>query len=278
MLADRKAKQIAVGLALICEMYNRRLSPELTSLYEDPDSRRIEALHKRLLESEDYRDREVGLWLGLVVETSDPHLDFKDLQKELEEMEYILTTFMSRVSGSSQRELNNWINHLANAAYSIRDGFWFDAKIDMNRAVESSNGAALSAAKNTVGLNYEMGLIQAETLKMFKGLKGLPVRLNTPADRHELVLEIQAVFLESMKEIYLKDSSIPNEVLKYIFDHVGSALRYSMRSEYGTDHIRREIEMVSEYLAKIQGTVERRSRQMDRQYASEDSDNSRTNP
>lgn len=229
-------------------MYNRRLNPELGSLYEEPDLSKIEALYKRLITSADYRDREVGLWLGLIVETSHRSLDFRDLQKELEEMEYILTSLMNRVDESSQRELNDWVNYLANAAYDIRDGFWFDSKIDMNRALNSSNSDALNRLKNNPLLGYEVALLQSETSKIFNQLKNLPAHLNIPEDRLDLVLNVEAILLEVMKETYLRDSSIPDEVLKYILDHTSSALRYSIKADTSIEQIRKEIEIASHYL------------------------------
>ena len=229
-------------------MYNRRLNPELGSLYEEPDLSKIEALYKRLITSADYRDREVGLWLGLIVETPHRSLDFRDLQKELEEMEYILTSLMSRVDESSQRELNDWVNYLTNAAYGIRDGFWFDAKIDMNRALKSSNSEALNGLKNNLLLGYEIALLQSETSKIFDQLKNLPVSLNIREDRLDLVLNVEAILLEVMKEIYLRDTSIPSEVLKYVSDHTSSALRYSMKPDTSIEQIRNEMEIVSHYL------------------------------
>lgn len=246
--ADEKLRRIVVGLAVECEIYNRRMNRELLRLYSNPDLGEIKALYDRLIVSEDHRDREVAIWLGLAVDLPPVKIDFRDLITELQEMEFILFHLLRRVDEEAQRDLSDWMNYLANAAYSLRDGFWLDAKSDMNRAVESSRRESVERIKMNARLRYEISLLQAETLRRFEELKGLPLSLDIPEERIDLVMGIQETLLKLMRRHYLDDVGKDYDLFPYVVQRLNSALRYALQRDLGIDRIRKEMELAMNYL------------------------------
>lgn len=252
--ADERLRPVIVGLAVECEFYNRRVNPELRRLYSNPDIEEIKALYSRLIVSDDHRDRLVALWLGLAVDLPPLKIDLKDLIAELQEMEFILSNILRRVDEMTSRDLSDWMNHLANAAYSIRDGFWMDAKIDMNRALQSSERESIEGLKANPSFRYEIELLQKETSRRFEELKNLPVALDIPEERLDLALEIQGVVIELMEGLYLEQTSGEDE-LRYVTQRFIAALRYVMRRDIPLERIKKEMELASSYLKSRVGEI-----------------------
>ncbi len=246
--AEEKLRRLVVGLAVECEIYNRRRNPELLRLYSNPDPEEIKALYERLITSEDHRDREVAIWLGLAVELPPIKIDFRDLITELQEMEFILFHLLRRVDEEAQRDLSDWMNYLANAAYSLRDGFLLDAKSDMNRALESSKRESVERAKVNSRLRYEIELLQAETSRRFEELKNLPVSLDLPEERLDLLMGIQEALLKLMRRYYLDHIGRKYDLFPYVVQRLNSALRYAMRRDVEMERVGKEMELALIYL------------------------------
>jgi hypothetical protein len=246
--ADDKLRRIIVGLALESEIYNRRTNTELHSLYLNPGLEVLRELHDRLVASDDPRDREVALWLSLAVEKPPLKVDLQDLVKELEEIEFILLNLLRRVDEAAQIDINGWMNYIINTAHGVRDGFWMDAKIDMNLALQSSKSESVERIKADPHFTYEIGLLQKETSRRFKEIGDYPVTLDIPERRLNLILGIQGVLLDLMGRIYMEQVREEVELLDYVAQRLNAALRYVLRRDIQLEKAEKEIKLASSYL------------------------------
>lgn len=246
--AGEKLRRVIVGLAMESEMYNRRANPELHRLYLNPDLEAINGLYGRLIASEDHRDREVALWLSLAVEKPPLGIDLQDLIKELDEIEFILFNLLRRVDETTQTDLGSWMNYIINTAQSIRDGFWMDAKIDMNLALHNSRKESVERIKANPHIGYEIRLLQTETSRRFTEIRDFHVTLDLPEERLDLILEIQSILLELMVRIYLELVREEAELLHPVAQRLNAALRYVLRRDIQLEQARNEIKLASSYL------------------------------
>ena len=255
--AGEKLRRVIVGLAMESEMYNRRANPELHRLYLNPDLEAINGLYGRLIASEDHRDREVALWLSLAVEKPPLGIDLQDLIKELDEIEFILFNLLRRVDETTQTDLGSWMNYIINTAQSIRDGFWMDAKIDMNLALHNSRKESVERIKANPHIGYEIRLLQTETSRRFTEIRDFHVTLDLPEERLDLILEIQSILLELMVRIYLELVREEAELLHPVAQRLNAALRYVLRRDIQLEQARNEIKLASSYLEeKAKGEFE----------------------
>ena len=246
--AGEKLRRVIVGLAMESEMYNRRANPELHRLYLNPDLEAINGLYGRLIASEDHRDREVALWLSLAVEKPPLGIDLQDLIKELDEIEFILFNLLRRVDETTQTDLGSWMNYIINTAQSIRDGFWMDAKIDMNLALHNSRKESVERIKANPHIRYEIGLLQTETSRRFTEIRDFHVTLDLPEERLDLILEIQSILLELMVRVYLELVKEEAELLHPVAQRLNAALRYVLRRDIQLEQAGNEIKLASSYL------------------------------
>jgi hypothetical protein len=255
--AGEKLRRVIVGLAMESEIYNGRANSDLHRLFLNPDLEAIKDLYDRLIASDDHRDREVALWLGLAVEKPPLGVDLQDLIKELEEMEFILFNLLRRVDEATQIDLGSWMNYIINTAQSIKDGFWMDAKTDMNMALYISRKEAVERIKANPYIRYEIGLLQTETLRRFMEIRDFPVKLDLPEERLDLILEIQSVLLDLMVRIYLERVKEEAELLNPVAQRLNTALRYVMRRDIQLERAGNEIKLASSYLEeKAKGEFE----------------------
>jgi len=246
--ASDRLRRVIVGLATESEIYNRRLNPELRRLYSNPDAEEIKALYEQLIVSDNHQDREVALWLRLATEQRLVRVDVEDIVKELQEMEFILLNLMRKVDETAQSDLNNWMNYLINAGHGMRDGFWMDAKIDMNMALHSSRKESVERVKSNLHFRYEVGLLQEETSRLFKQLRDVPITLDLPEERLDLILEIQSVLLDLMGRIYFEPVEGQDESFGYVTQRLNAALRYVLRRDVQLEQAKKEIALASSYL------------------------------
>jgi len=246
--AREKVRRVVVGLAIEYEIYNRRDNPELRCLYSKPNIEEIRSLHERLIASDNYRDREVALWLGLVIEQPLVRVNVEDIAKELQEMEFILLNLMRKVDEAAQTDLNNWMNYIINAGHSLVNDFWMDAKIDMNMALHSSRKESIERVKSNLQFTYEVGLLQEETSRLFKQLRDFPVVLDLPEEHLDIALGIQSILLDLMDRLYLERVGGQNELLPYVVQRLNTALRYVLQKDAKLEHAEKEIRLALSYI------------------------------
>ena len=243
---EPRALRIAVGLALESAILSRAETEDLASLYSDPDPRGVWELHDRLMGSEDHRDREAAIWLETGLEPAPIKSDPTAFVRELREMEYVLFAFISR-AGGTQREVNDWMNYIANAAQFITDGFWIDAKIMLSRALQASRAPPVEELKSEPGLSYEVGVFQGATISYFDEVKGYPVTLRIPEERLDAILTLQRSMLEIMRSRMRLEAPEEPKLIQGIIHRLSSSLRHLMEEK--AEEARRELGTVTRQIA-----------------------------
>jgi signal transduction histidine kinase len=239
---ESRALKIAVGLALESAILSRAETGTLVSLYSDPNPQGVWELHDRLMESGDHRERETAIWLETGLEADPMKSDPAGLVVELREMEYVLFAFISR-AGGAQREVNDWMNYIANAAQFIVDGFLLDAKIMLSRALQASRAPAVEELKSEPGLSYEVGVFQEATASYFNEVKWYPVALRIPEERLDTILTLQRSMLEIMRSRMRLEAPEEPELIRGIIQRLSSSLRHLM--EENAEEARRELGTVT---------------------------------
>jgi hypothetical protein len=241
---DSRLLKMAIGLALETAIVQRRETRELTSLYSNPDRRKIAKLHRRLIASDDTYEREVAIWLELVLDAPTLKSDPQKLATEMREFESVLYTLISRM-GSFETELNHWMNFVANAAQYIQEGYWIDAKIMLSRAVHLSKTTAVEKIKSTPEYGYEIDVLQRATASYFEEVMGYPLELKTPEGSLEPIVAIQEVMLDMMREYY--DGMQENEgAFRQAIQRLSSVIRHLMEGNSGKAE--QELRLASTYM------------------------------
>ncbi len=239
---ELKALKIAVGLALESVILSRAETETLASLYSNPDLRRVWELHDSLMKSDDHRDREAAIWLETGLDPTPMKSDPVRLVRELREMEYVLFAFISK-AGGAQREVNNWMNYVANAAQFITDGFWIDAKIMLSRALQASKAPAVEELKSEPGFSYEIRVFQGATASYFNEIRGYPVSLHIPEEKLNAILMLQHSMLEIMRSRMRLEAPEEPDLIRGIIHKLSSSLRHLMEEK--TEEASRELVMVT---------------------------------
>lgn len=259
---DERLAKVVVGLALESALVYGRDIQTLVSLYSAPDLERVRELHDQLMTSSQHHDREVAIWLEQALEPGPLKTDPRGLVAEMREMEFVLNLLITR-SGGAQREVNDWMNFIANAAQSIEDGFWIDAKVLLSRALERSRSASVEQLKSDPGLRYEVDVLQKATAGYFEEMKGYPLRLGVPKDRLEAILKVQEIMLELMQIHYWEEQRIDAEITRPPIHRLSAAIRYLMDEKGESDAAKREIRLASEHLeTRLNEIVDEKRREL----------------
>jgi hypothetical protein len=254
-LSDRLNK-VVVGLALKNELYNKRLNQTLFDLYSRPEIDAIKDLHDRLISSNDHFDREVAFWLELALQQPPVQIDLQDVSVELTEMEVLLYDLVLRANSESQRNLNDWMNYIANVPQSIRDGNWIDAKILMSLAVQSSRKESIERIKRDPQLRYKIEVLQKETSRLFEVTKRIPLRLIASEERLCALEKILEVLIELLQRYnFERPQERLSDMIRYSIQKLEASQRSLMRSNIKTDDAKNEIIVASKYLEQQMSVI-----------------------
>lgn len=245
---DERYLKIVAGLAYECSILHHVEVESLSRLYREPTLEGFRELHERLIDSPDYREREVAIWLEPALELGPMETPPERLAGEMREMEFLLL-ILTRKAGESWSIVNRWMDYIANAAISLLQGYWIDAKIYLNRALEVSRSVEVESLKRQPHLSYEVDVLQRATLEYFRELRRYPVRLSIPRSNVEPLLIIQAVLLEMMEDSYLR--GVGGRPLRESVYRLSSAIRHLM-SEGGESRAGEEVRRVVDDLPLIE--------------------------
>jgi len=261
---DERLLRFVVGLALESALVHRRDNRTLVSLHSDPDLERVRELYDELMVSGEHYDREVAIWLELALEQGPLLSDPLKLVREMREMEVILYTLIPR-SGEARRNVNVWLNFIANTAHTIEDGFWIDAKVLLSRALQSSQHPSVEELKAYSRLRYEVDVLQKATASYFEEMKKYPLRLRVPEERLDALLEVQDIMLELMHIHYREEPEEGSEVPRSSIYRLSTAIRYLMDERRELMAAKREVRLASEEMAMRLNEIvdEERSELMD---------------
>ncbi|MFQ6052888.1 MAG: hypothetical protein ACE5OO_01480 [Candidatus Bathyarchaeia archaeon] len=244
---DERLVKVVVGLALESAFVNRRHARILASIYSDPDLERVRKLHDALIVSGDPYDREVAIWLEPALDLGPLRSDPSGIVREMREMEVVLYSLITR-AGEAYRDVNNWLNFIANAAQSIEDGFWIDAKILLSRALGSSMRPSVEVLKTDPSLRYEVDVLQRATASYFREVKGYPLRLSIPEDRLDEILKVQEIMLDLMDIHYGEEGGNHPEITGPPIHRLSTAVRYLMDGNREIEAAEREVRLALEHL------------------------------
>jgi hypothetical protein len=246
---------MAAGLALESALVSKMEAAPLAALYDKPDLARAIQLHDELLVSLDHREREAAIWLETGLDLGPLRHDPRGLAEEMREMEVVLGTLLNR-SGEALREVNDWINLIANASQFILDGYWIDAKIFLSRALRHSQSPSVEALRAQHQLSHEVGVLQRATESYFEELKGYPLKLQVDGVKLQRLLLVQEVMLELMRMARGPEEVKPTGKAVY---RLSQAIRYLM-GEGRQEDVGKELRLASEYLRELIEASEKVSR------------------
>ncbi len=251
---DPRFKRFIVGLALESSLANGCPVQGLRELYLEPDPERVRELHERLINSGRHGEREVAIWLEPAIEMGPLRYDPRRIVEEMREMEFLLYLLIRR-AGEAQRDVNYWMDYISNAAQSLIDGYWIDAKIFLSRALQASIRSSIEGLKTDPSLSYEVDVLQKATLSYFKEVSSYPITLEAPEERLDLLLEVQGIMLELMTARCCGGWRGPASSLRAI--HILSTLlRRFLNPQFSLADARVDLKMASEYLEADIGEAE----------------------
>ena len=247
---DKRMLKLIVGLALENDLYNDHENQQLRRLYSDPDIRQIENYYRKLASSESSYDREAAFWLENALQQERPtSVDISALIVRLQQLEAILYTLLMDSAFDASRDLNDWLNYVANAGESLKGTYFLDAKILTSRAIESSERALAAASMRDPRRRYELGLLKTETQKIFEELKMVHSTLPVPEELLDAHLKIQASLIELLTLLKGADAEKQaTQELRYSAQKLASAQRLLLRSQKEVSKAGQEIAQAQEYI------------------------------
>lgn len=259
---DRRLAKITIGFALQSAIPHGRYTEALLALYSDPNLEKARMLHDELAMSHNHYDREVAIWLEALHEHCPSELDTKALATTMREMESVLYFLINQV-GEAQREVNDWMNYIANAAESLADGFWIDAKIFLSQALEISQSLAFEHLKSDPNLKRKLDILQRATAQYFVEIRTLPSKLAIPEDRLETIIAVQKVLLDLMQAYYQGRREESDEVLGIAIRRLNATIRHLMNKDREIEATKQEMQLISEHLSeKKSKIVDERKREL----------------
>lgn len=251
-------------MALECELYNRRFNRNLLNLYANPSVEGIKALHRNLIASKSHLDREVAFWLEPALEQTQIKLDVTGIIMELRGIEMELSSLLGRVNPSMIRDINDWLDYIANAGHSVEDEDWLGAKIFMSNALQSSKADSVEKIKTNVSLRYALEVLQGETLKCFDQIKKAASTVKVPEERLNVIVELQAILVELMRKYYLEGlDERAGDLIHYPIQKLSIAIQYLMRFNIKTERASQEIMLASQHLEEtVKETADRKTQEL----------------
>ncbi len=239
-------EKIVVGLALETAIVHRRDVRDLLALYSEPEFERLREIHDRLIASDDPYDREVAIWLEPALDVGTLMSDPNTLAREMREMEQLLYVLINQ-AGGAQKDVNYWMNYIANAAQFIQDGFWIDAKVMLSRALHSSQKESIVKLKSVPSLSYKVDILQRATASYFEEAKGYPLGLRIPEEMMGSILTVQEILLGIMRDHYRRGQGEGARLVLQMVHRLSSAVRYLMDEEK-VEKAQKELVLTTRYL------------------------------
>jgi len=247
--SDKRLLKLIVGLALESELYNDRENRQLRRLYSNPDLREIQSYYKRLVSSGSSYDREAAFWLEHALEQGSTSVDLSMLVVRLQQVEAILYSLLMEGAYDSSRDLNDWLNYVANAGESLKGNYLLDAKILVSRAMESSDRTLAAVDTRDPRRRYELGILKTETMKIFEELKTVHSKLTVVEELLEIHLKIQTALIELLTLLREGDGAKEAvEELHYSAQKLVSAQRLLLRSKKEVLRAGQEVALAQQYV------------------------------
>jgi len=250
---DKNIAKVSIGLALQSAIINDREVETLLDLYTEPNLDETKRLHDKLVVSPSHFDREIAIWLEPLLAHGRLNLDPKKLAKEMNEMEFLLYNLIYR-AGDAQQEINDWMNCIANAAESLADGFWIDAKILLSQALEISRSTSVEHLKSRCDFSHQLDILQRGTEEYFEEMKKYPLTLVIPEGRLETILRVQKTMLDLMKG---RDRTRQrgDEAIGIVIRRLNTAIRFLMNESKELNAACQELQLAYDHLDEIKSKI-----------------------
>ena len=259
---DPKVSRIAVGLALESALSSTSEIHDLESLYSNPQPELLKELHDSLIDSPNHWERVIAIWLQLSIDQGPITRDPSTLIAEMSKMEVLLGVFINQ-SGKAWRDVNDWMNYIANSHQHLLNGFWTDSKILLSRGLEISKRDSIEVLKENEELFQKVSIFQEATASYYNELKELPIKLFVPEEVLDTTLLTQEVMLDLMKN---HGAESPDEIK--LVNNTGltmsQALRDLMSSLY--DDAKHNLTTARNSLDKLHGIIQQENKQKIKSY------------
>ena len=255
---DPKVTRIAVGLALENALSSTTEIHDLELLYNNPQPELLKEMHDRLIDSPNHWERVIAIWLQLGIDQGPITRDPYNLIAEMSKMEVLLGVFINQ-SGKAWRDINEWMNYIANSHQHLLDGFWTDSKILLSKGIEISKRDSVEKLKENEDLIQKVSVFQDATISYYDELKELPIRLFVPEEVLDTTLHAQEVMLDLMKN---HGTENPEE-FKLVTNAsltISQALRDLMSSLY--DDAKHNLTTARNSLDKLHGIIQGENKQI----------------
>ena len=221
--------KMAVGLSLESAIIHNIETHDLESLYATPSEEVVRELHDRLLDSNSHRERVAAIWLQMGFDQGPLKSDPRNLVTEMTEMEVLLGVLIDQ-SGRAWKDVNDWMNYIANSHEHLLNGYWTDAKVLLSLGMETSRRSSIEELKTREALRDKVALFQQATVSYFDEMKNYPLKLHIPVEYSDLSLGLQELLLDVMREHMAKDRD-EAEGVKNLMKYMSSALRKLLSSQ-----------------------------------------------
>ena len=218
--------KIAVGLALESAIIHNIDTHDLESLYAAPSSELVRELHDRLIDSESHRDRVAAFWLQMGFDQGPIQRDPRRLIDDMTKMEVLLGVLIDQ-AGDAWKDINDWMNYIANSHEHLSNGYWTDAKVLLSLGLETSRRPSLEHISES--LSEKVALFQEATVSYYDEMKNYPLKLYVPEEYTDATLSLQELLLDIMKNHGAISHEEGMSVGKLV-NYLSSALRKLMSS------------------------------------------------
>ncbi len=182
----------------------------------------------------------------------------EDLLLELREIEGLLCVPLRErdVDATLRQDLTELINCLVNAAYGLEGGWYVDAKIFLNSALECSKKESIEKLKKNPLYRNLIRLIQIEILRRYGQIRDLPSRLDISEQRTKIIIAVQEMLIEIMRKNYVQNVKKPVfDLAKYLTPKLMTSLRYLIRSDIPFEKALNEFTILCEFLKEQKGKL-----------------------
>ena len=229
--------KIAVGLALESAIIHNIETHDLESLYAEPSTELVRELHDRLIDSESHRDRVAAFWLQMGFDQGQIQNDPRALIADMTKMEVLLGVFINQ-AGDAWKDVNDWMNYIANSHEHLTNGYWTDAKVLLSLGFEISRRPSIEELKTKESLRKKVTLFQQATDSYFDEMKYYPLELHVPEEYIDATMSLQELLIDIMKN-HESSSKEEGECVGSLIEYMSSALRKLMSSML--DKVKKEL-------------------------------------
>jgi hypothetical protein len=191
--------KIAIGLALKSELYHGRINTKLYDLYKNPDHGNVQKYYSFMIESDHHVDREVAFWLELAIPKPPERISLAAVIDVLRKMEVILYDLLVQANPNLLKDLNDWLNYLANIPHMLENNRGIEAKRLISQAFDSSRASTIEMLKNDPKIARKLQILQQETQHLYHQILRIPLKLVIPLEQREPVLTLQHQILELIR-------------------------------------------------------------------------------